>query len=294
MASADSGTTKPFHVAIVGGGIGGLAFAIGLLQYSSHITFHIYEAAPAFAEIGAGVGFGNNSHKAIKLISPELWERYNSRATFNGWESKAHTWFDFQVGEKGENEGKRILEVQMEGRETQSTVHRAHFLEELISFIPRGAASFGKRCVGIEQPEGEQVIIKFADGSDARADAVVGCDGVRSAVRPLVLGVDNPSTMPVFTQKYAYRGLIPMDKLVEAVGDEKAKNRQMYLGHNAHILTFPIAKCTLANVVAFHGMKGEGEGWTGEWVKPNQKENMMNDFADFGVLPSKILGVSTI
>lgn len=43
---------KPFHIAIVGGGIGGLTTAIGLLRQG--ISFTVYESAPAFAEIGAG------------------------------------------------------------------------------------------------------------------------------------------------------------------------------------------------------------------------------------------------
>lgn len=41
----------PIHIAIVGGGIGGLTFAVGLTKFK-HITFTIYEAAPRFAEIG--------------------------------------------------------------------------------------------------------------------------------------------------------------------------------------------------------------------------------------------------
>lgn len=38
-----------------GGGIGGLAFAVALGKYSD-IDITIYESAPVFSEIGAGVG----------------------------------------------------------------------------------------------------------------------------------------------------------------------------------------------------------------------------------------------
>ncbi|KFY51691.1 hypothetical protein V497_08925, partial [Pseudogymnoascus sp. VKM F-4516 (FW-969)] len=276
---------KPFHIAICGGGLGGLALAIGLLPHP-HITFTIYESASAFGEIGAGVGFGANSHKAIQLLSPALWDRYRTRATFNGWESKSRTWFDFQVG-AGPEEGKRIMEVLMDSAETQSTCHRAHFLEELVGFLPIDkVAVMSKRVVSIEQPEGEKVRIVFADGTDARADAVVGSDGIRSACRPFVVG-DDPALQPRFTNAYAYRGLIPMDLAVAELGEEKARNRQMYLGPNGHILTFPVAKGNMLNIVAFHG--ADDKPWEGPWVKQDQKEAMERDFEGWGKNPRGIM-----
>jgi 2-polyprenyl-6-methoxyphenol hydroxylase-like FAD-dependent oxidoreductase len=45
------GDREPIDVAIVGGGIGGLALAIGLQQHG-HIRTDIYEAASKFSEIG--------------------------------------------------------------------------------------------------------------------------------------------------------------------------------------------------------------------------------------------------
>lgn len=42
---------EPIDLAIVGGGIGGLALAIGLQQHG-HIRIKIYEAASKFSEIG--------------------------------------------------------------------------------------------------------------------------------------------------------------------------------------------------------------------------------------------------
>lgn len=59
---------------------------------------------------------------------------------------------------------------------------------------------------------------------------VIGCDGIKSRVRQILVGRDHPSARPVYTHKYAYRGLIPMDKAVEAIGDENARNSKMHVG----------------------------------------------------------------
>lgn len=80
---------------------------------------------------------------------------------------------------------------------------------------------------------------------------VIGCDGIRSRVRQLILGEDHPASHPGYTHKYAFRGLIPMEKAKAALGDDKTSTRHMHLGMNAHALTFPVAGGALLNVVAF-------------------------------------------
>lgn len=64
LAMAQNGSTKPFRVAIIGGGIAGLSLAKGLLEQvrenKANIDVQIYEQAPKFGEIGAGVAFGPN------------------------------------------------------------------------------------------------------------------------------------------------------------------------------------------------------------------------------------------
>ncbi|CAG8960503.1 hypothetical protein HYFRA_00008223 [Hymenoscyphus fraxineus] len=266
---------KPIHIAIIGGGIGGVILGIALAKFQ-HITFTIYESRAAFGEIGAGIGFGANSHLAMSLISPAIWEGYKSRATYNGWVEKQDTWFDFSFGEKGENDGKRIIEVRMREKMTQSTAHRAHFLEILVKLLPEGKTEFNKRLVNVDQ-SGEKVICEFADGTRAKADAVIGCDGIKSSTRPFVYDHQDELVKPIFTKKVAYRGLVPMKAAEAALGPEKANNRQMYIGHGGHVLTFPIANGTLMNVVAFRSYTKE---WEGEWVKPLQKENAQGAFPD--------------
>ncbi len=77
----------------------------------------------------------------------------------------------------------------------------------------------------------------------------------------------------------------------ETIGAEMAWNRQMYLGHGGHILTFPVAKGALMNVVAFHS--SQSDTWEGDWVQPLQKENLQRDFVGWGEKVTKIMEVST-
>lgn len=95
MSSVPNTTTstsphpKTFSVAIIGGGIGGLALAIGLSKYPN-IDFHVYESAPSFGEIGAGVGLGPNAQRALEQIGPSAKEAFDKHATGNMWASHAN------------------------------------------------------------------------------------------------------------------------------------------------------------------------------------------------------------
>ena len=85
---AETSKSNAISVAIVGGGIGGLSLALGLLKHE-HIHVQVYEAAHTFSEIGAGVAIGPNSQRALKLIGPHAWNAFEKHATGPGWESYA-------------------------------------------------------------------------------------------------------------------------------------------------------------------------------------------------------------
>lgn len=81
-----------------------------------------------------------------------------------------------------------------------------------------------------------------------------------------------------------------MEKAVEAVGEEFARNSQMYLGHRGHMLTFPIEKGDTMNVVAFQ-RKRDGKWENDQWVLPMKKEDMFSDFEGWGDSVKRILSV---
>ncbi|TKA61886.1 hypothetical protein B0A49_11478 [Cryomyces minteri] len=277
--STSQDSPKQYDIAVVGGGIGGLCLAVGLLR--NKVPIQVYEAAPAFAEIGAGVAFGSNATRAMSLIDPAIKSGFDKRATNNGFDEKRKYWFDFRYGEeKGSEDRVGKLIYELESPAGQSSVHRAHFLEELVKLVPDGVAKFGKRLERVDD-KGDHVVLHFHDGSTAKHSALIGCDGIKSRIRQIVLGEQHPAAHAVFTKKYAYRGLIPMDQAARLLGDELARNSQMYLGHHGHVLTFPIENGKTMNVVAFQ-TKHDGKWEQDARVVPMKKEDMFKDFEGWG------------
>lgn len=191
---------KPFKIAICGGGIAGLALAIGLLK--RNVPFHLYESAHAFAEVGAGVAFGPNSIRAMGLIDPAIRTAYESRATHNAFPSKKDIWFDFYAGvDCGLGKAREFVYSvrDTQGEHIQSSIHRAAFLEELVALVPEENVSFGKRVIAVEETS-DGVRLRFEDGGEAEASAAVGCDGVKSNIRRFVLGDEYYAVHPSFTK----------------------------------------------------------------------------------------------
>lgn len=109
---------------------------------------------------------------------------------------------------------------------------------------------------------------------------VIGCDGIKSRVRRLLFGEGAPQTYPSYTHKYAYRGLVVMEKAIEAIGEDLATSRIMYMGKDGHMLTFPVAHGKIMNVVAFHH---DPQEWKSEnLVVPTTRDEAKHDFKRWG------------
>ena len=218
---------RPFSLAIVGGGIGGLCLAVALHHHQ--IPFHVYEAAAAFSEIGAGLGLGPNAVRALELLDPLILEGYQKCVTTSFSPAERGRFFNFRYGmEKPSSDGMKAMDLICEVRSggTTSSVHRARFLNELENLLPPEKASFGRRLVSVDE-RGEGVVLRFDDGTIARHDAVVGCDGIKSQVRKILVGKHDRACEAVFSGKYCYRALARADKAIELLGQELATESQM-------------------------------------------------------------------
>jgi len=217
---------KDFNIAIIGGGIAGLTLAIAL--HERNVPVQIYERAKHFREIGAGVSFSGNAIDAMNVCHSGVQGGFDRVATHNGWPSKSTVWFDYYDGMAREmDQSKNLFSVTT--RVGQNGLHRADFLSELVKLFPAERAHFGKRLEDITEGADGKLVMRFGDGSTAEADAVIGCDGIHSRVRRILVGPDHPAAEPTYTHKYAYRGVVPMGEAIKAVGEEKARNASFYV-----------------------------------------------------------------
>ena len=101
----------------------------------------------------------------------------------------------------------------------------------------------GRECVAaVEDSDG--VRIEFADGSQARADVLIGADGIHSVIQ-MVVGI---KPEPVSEGIMAYRGLIPAARL-DGIYDMGLWS--LWVGPGQSFLTYPVSGGEMLNVVAF-------------------------------------------
>ncbi|PYH98413.1 FAD/NAD(P)-binding domain-containing protein [Aspergillus ellipticus CBS 707.79] len=271
--------TDPIEVAIVGAGITGITLALGLR--ARNIRVRIFERARDLHEIGAGIGFTPNAEWAMRVVDPRIHAAFKRVATPN-----ASDWFQWVDGfhEAGtdprETEEPLLFKIYL-GERGFEGCHRAEFLGELARLLPEGTVVFQKSLETVETLEDGAQVLRFQDGSTARAHAVIGCDGIRSRMRRLLLSEDHPGASAHYSHKYAARGLIPMDRAREALGEAKVATRLMHLGPDAHALTFPVAQGSLLNVVAF---VTDPRPWphADRLTAPGRKADVAAAFAGFG------------
>lgn len=200
-----------------------------------NIQVDLYERGAGFEEIGAGIGLGINAVRAMSICDPGIRKAFDKVAGPPTTLTGKTVWFDwidsytksgnFKNG--GSLEERYMFSIYKDEQGTDGC-HRAHFLDECVKLLPTDIIHFGKSLDTVVEGE-KGLVLKFRDGSTATADAVIGCDGIKSRVRELILGEDNPQAKPTYTHVYAYRSLIPVDKAIEALGEETAMRQIMHV-----------------------------------------------------------------
>jgi salicylate hydroxylase len=276
----DAMADQQFDIAIVGAGIGGLAFAIGLTHHG--IPFTIYEAAPAFSVVGAGVGLGPNSLRAMDLIDKRFRDMYMDIATGNLRPEKKHVMMEAMRMEEGLGKRESWWGHGDWGAPyfERTGAHRKDLLDIMTSFIAKDAVRFGRAVTNVEQAD-DQVTLTFADGSVATHAAVIGCGGINGLERRAVLGERYAAFVePRYTNKYVYRTILPIEDAKQILGD-LCTDAKMYMSRTSNISTYPISAGKQVNVVAF---KRDSNPWNhpGNTHEVDTK-TIRDDFSDIKV-----------
>lgn len=128
-------------------------------------------------------------------------------------------------------------------------------------------------------------MIDFEDGTSGKANLVIGCDGIHSAVRAQFIS-DNPD----YSGRIAYRGLVPISEIEAWWGFDTYS--VTWLGKNRHFLCFPISQNKILNIVAFVAEKEENLGDLKEsWTAVGKKEEVFEAFNLFEERVQKVIAL---
>lgn len=239
------------RVAIVGGGVAGLAAALALSGRGFAIT--IFERRTGFAETGAGIQLSPNASRILRAwgLEPAL----RRVAT----ESQA-------VSVRSLASGRDLGRVPLAGMQERFgapywSIARADLHTVLLDAVRARAdiaLRFGRAISSLD--EGTEAVtlgIETATGAreSVEADLVIGADGIGSRVRPAI----GDERRPAHSGYLAYRATIAADALADRALSEVSG---LWLGRHAHVVHYPIGSGRRVNIVAIAKSPAPVEGWS--------------------------------
>ena len=248
-------------VLIAGGGIGGLATALGLAQKGFRSI--LLEKSAALGEIGAGIQLGPNAFHAFDYLG--VGEAARGMAVYidqlrlmDALSAEEITHIDLRRAVP------RPLRQPLCGcasrrpaRRLPARLSRHHELIEL---------RVSSEVIGYDQ-DGSSVTARLANGERVTGSLLIGADGLWSNVRKQVVA-DGPPRVSGHT---TYRSVIPTEQMPE---DLRWNAATLWAGPKCHIVHYPLSGWKVFNlVVTYHNDAPEPVAG-----KPVAEEEVMQGF----------------
>ncbi|ORW24368.1 hypothetical protein AWC19_09680 [Mycobacterium palustre] len=210
----------------MGAGIGGLTAALALQSIGAQVE--VYEQARQLGDVGAGLGLSPSSMRVLDRLGVGD-EIRRVAAPLDG------LWFR-------QPDGTVVGQMNTNSAGSQMALYRPDLIATLTAALGGGVLHTGHRCISFSQ--GERVArVVFDNGVIAEADVVVAADGIHSVLQRHVV----QPRPPVFSNKVAYRGIIPADRLP----DLPRRDAVMWNGQEKYFLTYALRSGELRNFVGF-------------------------------------------
>jgi len=182
-------------IAVIGAGLGGRPVTKKLQRTGFRVR--VYEQAPAFSRIGAGIHLSSNVMLVMRRLGIE------KALSDIGLHPDAFVSRQWDTGEI-------LFELPFDSASEAHygaayiNVHRGDLHAVLESALNHKSVAFGKKLQKMEL-SGSRARLTFEDGEEAQANVVIGADGVNSKVREFVIGPDKPR----YTGHVAHRSIFP-------------------------------------------------------------------------------------
>lgn len=231
--------SEPSPILIAGGGIGGLATAIGLA--SKGFRSIVLEKAPTLGEIGAGIQLGPNAFHAFDYLG--VGDMARRMAVY----IDSLRFMDAMTGE----EVTRIpLDDAFRARfgNPYAVVHRGELFGVFLRACQENPLVDLRPGCGVADYEqgGRAVTALLANGEKLTGSALIGADGLWSNIRKKVVGDGAPRVSGHTT----FRSVIPVEDMPE---DLRWNAATLWAGPKCHIVHYPLSGWKLFNlVVTYH------------------------------------------
>ena len=227
--------TRP--ILIAGGGLGGLAAALALGRKGFDVR--VLEQAKVFAPIGYGIQLGPNVFPMFDRLG--ITEAVMREATIPSNILMLDALSGAEVAHIPTGPSLRARFTHPYIIIHREDIHRV--LIDACAAVPSIVMEGGAGVASFEQTD-ERVRVALEDGREIDGAALIGADGLRSAVRAQFVREDEPRPIGYV----AHRTVVPMSELPDHV--PYRQEVVLWGGPGFHIVHYPLRHGTLFNVVA--------------------------------------------